>query len=260
MLGAVALLTLVAPASSVAAAPSGPTMVLTLRQFPSGTPIPWAPSGTYQLVPGSQVTEVAPPQVFGPGTPQPTYTFLFWNITSDIRTTASMSFTAPTDTSTFDVTAWYIPTGGPGGPPGLPAATTYAFSLNQDQVINGTPIASVTPSGAWAGPPATTVSTTSSTSPVAITARNIFNGYGLFVRWLQFGSGSISNQVLTVPASTSSYAIAFFGISVPDPCQAVRDDLENLSPGDFPNFAAYQKARSYLQSQVIACERKNGEI
>ena len=163
LLGATVLLTAVAP-SSVAATPTGPTMVLTLRQFPSGTPLPWAPSGTYQLVPGSQVTEVAPPQVFGPGTPQPTYSFLFWNITSDIRTTASMSFTAPSDTSTFDVTAWYIPSG-PVGPPGPPIVSTYAFSLNQDKVIAGTPIGSVTPPGTWAGPPATTVSTTSSASP-----------------------------------------------------------------------------------------------
>ena len=63
-----------------------------------------------------------------------------------------------------------------------------------------------------------------------------------------------------MPANSSSYAIGFFGITVPDPCQSYRDDLDNLNPGDFLNLAAYQRARQYLLGQLLACERQNGEI
>jgi hypothetical protein len=233
-------------------------MVVTLRAFPSGTPIPHTLAGTVQLQPGSAVSLSAPLQVFGPGTPQPTYGFLFWNITSDVRTTPLLTFTAPTDSSTIHVTAWYILQGG--GCCGGSGVSTYAFSLNNDQVISGTPIASVTPTTAWAGPPSTTVSTTTSASPVAITARPLIGGSGLFRSWLQFGNGSVASSVLTVPASGASFAIAFYGIPVPDPCDGLRTDLDNLSPGDFPNLQAYQRARQQLLAQVLTCERRYGEI
>jgi hypothetical protein len=239
------------------AAPNGPTMVITLRAFPSGTVVPSQLNGTVLLSPGSQVNLSAPATAYSPNP----YGFAFWNITSDVRTTPSISFTAPTDTSTFYATAWYLPVGGPC--PGCPSGTgvtTFAFSMNNDQILSTTPIASVNPSSAWAGPPATFVSTTSSASPVAITALSKIGGSGLFNRWLQFGNGSVAGSVLTVPSSGASFAIAFYGIPVPDPCEGVRTELDYLSPGDFLTLQQYQRARAQLTQQLLACERQYGEI
>jgi hypothetical protein len=235
-------------------------MVVTLRAFPSGTPIPNTLAGTVQLQPGTPVLLSAPLQVYGPGTPQPAYGFVFWNTTTDIRTTPTLSFTAPNDTSTIHVTAWYFPQGGScrSCPPGT-GVSTYAFSLNDDAVISDTPIASVTPAGTWSGAPSRTVSTTTSPNPVVITARPLITGSGLFHNWLQFGSGSVSGSTLTVPSRGASLAIAFFGIPVPDPCDDVRAELEYLSPGDFQNQQQYLHARQTLLQQVHACEKQYGE-
>ena len=113
--------------------------------------------------------------------------------------------------------------------------TTYPFFRNGHKPIPGTPISSVNPSAAWSGPPSTTVSTTTGSGSVAITALAKMAPYGLFLKWLQFENGSISDDVLTVPASGAFLAIAFFGIAIPDPCQSIRTQMENLNPGDFPN-------------------------
>jgi len=255
---AASVVCLAGPSSAALAAPSGPTMIVTARAFPGGSSLPNTFSGTFPLTAGAQVTLSAPPQLFGSGTPQAAYGFLFWNSSTDVLTTPAISFTAPSDTSTFHVTAWYVPEGGSGG--GGSGVQTYAFSLNQDQVISNTPIASVTPSSAWSGPPSSTVSTTTSPSAVGITAKPLISGYGLFRKWLQFGNGSIANTVLSVPSGGSSFAIAFFGIPSPDPCEDARTQLEDLSPGDFLTLAAYQRARQQLTQQLLACERKYGEI
>jgi hypothetical protein len=126
--------------------------------------------------------------------------------------------------------------------------------------VSNTPIASVAPSGAWSGPPSTTASTTTGSSPVAITALSLISGYGLFHSWLQIGNGSVSKNVLTVPANGASLAIAFFGIPVPDPCQSLRNQLAALNPADFPTEAAYKAAAEALAGEVRACEEKWGEI
>lgn len=248
------------PAQALAS-PSGPTLVITLRAFPTGTPIPHTLAGTVQLAPGAQVSLTAPAQVFGPGNPQPAYGFGFWNITTDVRTTQTVTYSAPTDTSTIQATAWYWPLGGSTCPTCLPAVSTYAFSLNYDQVLPSmTPIASVTPPGAWKGGNSTGVATTTSASPVAITAKSLIGGYGRFQKWLNFGNGSVSNSILTVPANGSSQAIAFYGIPVPDPCEPTRHQLDTLSPGDFLTLQAYRAAYKQLSQQLVSCEWTYGEI
>jgi CubicO group peptidase (beta-lactamase class C family) len=44
----------------------------------------------------------------------------------------------------------------------------------------------------------------------------------------------------------------------PDPCQGIRDELANLSSGDFQNFAAYQSAREALIAELAHCEQLHG--
>lgn len=229
-----------------------PKMTLSYKQFEAGNVL--QALGTIPVTAGASITLSA----FKTITEAPnTYGFLFWDTEVSIGPDPSVTFTAPA--SDFAVDAWYMEQGPSGGPPGT-GVTTVAFNRNEHGAIPGTPIASVTPAGAWSGSPSTTVSTTTSSSPAAITARAEIAPYGLFLRWVQFGNGSISGNVLTVPASGASLAIAFYGIPVPDPCQTYRDQLANLNPGDFPNEAAYKAAREVLGKELLACEQKYGEV
>lgn len=242
------------PSSSAFAASSGPTITLASRSFPSGNVIPSQLTGTLHPQPGAPQTLTAPDL-------SPNYAFLFWNLTTDVQTTPSVTFNAPTDSSSILVTAWYVAVS-PCTQPCLSGTgvSTYAFSLNNDAVIPATPIASVTPAGAWAGGTATSVSTTTSQTSVAISARTSIGGDGLFHNWLNFGSGSVASSTLTVPYQGASTAVAFFGIPVPDPCASIRTQLDNLNPGDFPTLLAYQRALRQLTSQLRACELQYGEI
>ena len=247
---------LAAPLSTTAA-PSA-TMVLSFKQFPSGDQVPDTLSANIPVVVGSSVTLTAPQQVFGSASSGPSFGFMFWNAGPAIQQSSSVTFIAPG--GTFDATAWYIPEGGPGGPDGTPAVSTFAFSANQDKVLAGTtPIASVTPSGAWAGPPSTIVSTTTSTSPVAITAGSLIAGSGLFKTWLNFGSGSIAGKVLTVPTNGSSIAIAFYAIPSPDPCLQYVNEITNIVPNEFPTYQMYLNALHAAEAQLVACRQANGE-
>src|SRR5579863_2262569 len=133
------------------------------RQFPSGNQL--ENLGDFVVSPGSLINVTAPATLILPDPMHPPsgelhYAFLFWNIVGGIVTTASASGTAPSSDSF--ATAWYIPTGPGNGGAGV---ATFAFSDGGDQVVNATPIASVTPAAAWAGGNATGVSTTNTTDP-----------------------------------------------------------------------------------------------
>jgi hypothetical protein len=226
------------------------SMSLSLKLFPDGTVL--QDLGSIPVTGGGSVTLSAFPTITLSGV---TYGFLFWDTEASVSSDASVTFHAPG--SDFAADAWYIAEGGGPGGTGVGA---YAFSRNEHKVIPGTPIGSVTPAGAWSGPPSTSVSTTTSPNPVQITALAEIAPYGLFLKWLQFGNGTASGSVLTVPSGGASTAIAFFGIPDPDPCQPIRDQLENLSPADFPTLAAYQAALRALAKELLACEKKYGEI
>ena len=125
-------------------------------------------------------------------------------------------------------------------------------------MIADTPIATVTPAGAWSGSPSTTVSTTTSSAPVVISAKGLIDGFGEFTAWLAFG-GTVSGNVLTVAAQASSLALATFGIPQPDPCGLLRAQRDGLSPGDFPTIAAYRRALAAANARLHACEKLHGE-
>lgn len=228
-----------------------PTMSISYRQFPAGTEL--LNMGSIPVSSGADISLSAFPSFTESSG---SYGFLFWDTEVSVSSDASVTFAAPA--GDFAVDAWYLLEGNGGG--GGTGVSAYAFSQNEHKTLTGTPIAAVSVPGAWAGPPSTTVSTTVSPDPVAITALAKFPPEGRFVRWLQFGNGSVAADVLTVPAQGASFAIAFFGIPVPDPCQSIRDQLDNLSPGDFPTPAAYKAALEALVKQLRLCEEKYGEL
>jgi hypothetical protein len=136
--------------------------------------------------------------------------------------------------------------------------TTVAFSADRDEVIADTPIASVTPSDAWAGPPSTIVSTTKSADPIVITARALIDGCGEFASWLTFG-GNASGRTLTVLAQASALAIVSYGIPQPDPCADLRATRDGLNPGDFMSREAFERALAAANKRLHGCERRHGE-
>ena len=238
------------------------TMTLSFRIFPERAPVPGTTSGVFQLADGAPQTLAAPLNIAGSGNPT-AYSFIFW--AADFRVfpvqtsggvpdpQQTVNFDAPAGQA-FDATAWYVPD--ISGPPGVAA---WAFSLNQDLELPNSPFGSVSPASAQQGPNA--VSTATGGQPVIITAAELIGGYGRFSSWLQFyGNGTVSGSVLTVPAGGASAAIAFYSIPIPDPCQEIRDQLDNLSPGDFQTLAEYERAASHFRQQLKECETKYGEL
>lgn len=245
--------------ATAASAPSSSTMVLSFREFPSGNPVPNTLSAKIPVTPGASITLTAPTQILG--TPPTAFGFAFWNASVTASQSPNITFSAPS-VATFNATAWYFPEGGSGGP-GKPGVSTVAFSMDQDSILSVTPIAAVTPNGAWAGSPSTIVSTTTSTSPVVITARQLIVGDGMFNTWINFGSGTPSGKTLTVPANGASLAIAFYGIPQGAPtlaqCQQDESDLASITPDGFPSQQEYLKVLHFLEKQVQIC-RQDGVI
>ena len=234
-----------------------PTMNQSCRVFPTGAPVPGTPSSKVLLTGGSSDTLTTPYEISEAGS---SYVFIFWNVDATLtppQETAgtpdpeqTVTFTAPSDDSTFGATAWYVLVGSGG------SSEIWAFSLNKDEVLPNSPIATITPASAQTGPN----TFTTGPEPVVVTAPTLIVGDGLFRSWLQYsGNGAVAGRVLTVPANGGSAAIAFYGIPVPDPCQGIRDELVNITPEDFPNFADYERAIQAVRAQLVACEERYGE-
>src|SRR5215472_3354286 len=218
------------------------TMTLSFRILPDGTYVPGTTSGVFQLTDGAPQTLTAPLTI--PGTPHG-YRFDFWIADFDVfpvqepggspEPQQTISFTAPAGHA-FAATAWYRP-----DVPGPPGVLAWAFSVNQDTTLPQSPFGSVVP--ATAHQDANTASTTASSQPVVITAAALITGAGRFGSWRQLsGNGTVNGPTLTVPAGGSSVAVAFYSIPVPDPCQAIRDQLDYLTPQDFETRTEYERA------------------
>jgi hypothetical protein len=189
-----------------------------------------------------------------------TYEFLFWNIDATAYTAQTVKFNPLCDAPS-SATAWYLPlSGGPPCPTGdiCDGVATWAFSLNKNEVIPGvTPIASVTPAADWAGPPATSVSTTGS-SPVTITAVAEIGGYGLFKHWQELPGSPLKGNAFTVAANGSAEAVAFFGFPDPDPCQVYRNEIAGGCSDIAPK--ACSALIKYWNAQLKVCETEYGEL
>jgi hypothetical protein len=161
------------------------------------------------------------------------YKFAFWDVgatpgaTSPVGgtliVTLKATFTSPSAGTVFDATAWYVPTGGPGGcgdplPGGKcgTEASVSAFSLTYDTPMTQSPIGSVTPASAEMSP--STVSTTG-VSPT-ITAEDCLRGVlvgtrcstnNVFKTWFEIGASTTSpGLAVTVAAGESPWLIAMY--------------------------------------------------
>jgi hypothetical protein len=224
---------------------------------PAGTSVPCLGSTTVpNVMPGTTSTNMAPMKVYCDvaGQPMPVgFTFLFWNAAAVLEPNLSAPCTAPSDNSNFSCTAWYVED--VGGPATL--VTTYAFSLNQNQVLAGqTPIATVTPTSAQTSP---TMASTAM-SAVQILAKTQIGGFGRWKSWVQFGGNvMIAGSTISAPLKGGGQAIAFYGVPVPDPCADLKAQLASLNPADFPTFQGFEDAARELGQQIRSCERAYGE-
>jgi hypothetical protein len=215
------------------------------RVMPGGASVPVSGSTISSLAPGHRDTLMAPDSI--PGTaPSTAYAFLFWDIAGHLYLRPRATFVAPS-APVFAATAWYEFTG-PGGP-GPTAVTAYGFSLPKDAFLPSSPIASVTPSSAWAAPS----NSVSTTTAVTITAVDPLE----FVQWLAPDATATGAQ-LAAGAGVSTLAIAFYG---PNPCQAIENELSGLSVADFPPPDPAKEMEVLVHAltlQLQACEAQHG--
>ena len=97
-----------------------------------------------------------------------------------------------------------------------------------------------------------TITALSPTSPSGVIFENWVNLYPEATAGV-----TIAGRELTVDQGAGVYALAFYNA---DPCAALRAELANLNPGDFPAGPAYAEARASLLTALVKCEESHGEI
>jgi hypothetical protein len=241
---------------------NGPGGFTLIYELPGGT----ADAGN-SFAPGAQ-----PPTLNYGGT---SYDFAFMNVSGGTPTGA----TAPAGVTSFDpntppspvtvgtapivVLVVYIPVGGVGGIATGSGAIIDSFdnttgSLFSDAFVSVSPDpGGLTTAGNVDGYVDTskateTITALSPTSPTGV----------IFVGWVNFypprtAKVQIAGAKLTVDQGTTAASLAFYKA---DPCAYIRQELANMSPGDFPNFAAYEAARERVLRSLMVCEKNNGEI
>ena len=188
----------------------------------------------------------------------PGYTFLFWdNQGANINWSPTVTI-CPGLTNTV-ATAWYQAKGGGGTcPPGC-ALTTFAFSIDNNVVLNnGTAISYVTPNSpvVWTSP-STSVDTDYSAESISALSALAFPPYAAepFRYWQQLQTQTQTPIGVVYQASQDSTAwvVAFYG---PDPCQIYREELQSCLYGD----GQHGKLNCSLYSKELQlCEQQNRE-
>jgi hypothetical protein len=244
---------------------TGPGGFTAIGQLPGGT----ADTGN-TFAPGAQPPTIVVGLI--------TYYFAFMNVsggTPSGQTTPSgvTSFAAGTPpkpvlvgTAPIVVLVVYIAVGGGGDGIG---AVIDSFDDTTGQLFSDT-FVSVSPDPGGPPPPLTTsgnvdgfVDTTKATENITALSPTSPTGV-VFEEWMNFyPQGATTVQIagakLTVNKGTSAYALAFYKTPV-DPCASIRQELADLSPGDFPTQAAYAAAREHILGLLVKCEEANGEL
>ena len=181
-----------------------------------------------------------------------TYEFVFWNINAIPYAETSVTFQPICGEYNYAV-ALYIQLSGCSSSEVCPPPTTdttYAYSLNDNKIIAGkTPIASAT--SGW------TAGSTVVTTPSTIEAFPEMAPYGKFKGWDILLGSFTSSSSLTL-STPGNYVFALYGFPSPDPCQPIRNTIQNftcdgLSPG------ACVAERKLLNYELTSCENTNGE-
>lgn len=190
-------------------------MFIKRKLFPKGTKlgdnddsVPWSSGSS---------TFNADPDLFLPANPADPasqllhYKFLFWNVFGTLTTNSKEVSGTPSGTNK-DATAWYGLVGGGDGKGGE-GIITYAFSPEQDTVVDDTPIASVKPTEAWKS--GNTVSPSAGDGSRAITALDSVPHLlsSVFKNWFPLGPGAPEkndSHTLDVDHGVSTSALALY--------------------------------------------------
>jgi hypothetical protein len=186
----------------------------------------------------------------------PYYQFLFWDAQGVISWSPTVTICVGSGNTV--ATAWYVATGCTGicgCPPSGCSVTTFAFSIDHDEVLrNGTPIALVTPNSpvAWTGSPSTSVLTNSAESISAASALAFpHHASEPFRYWQELGSSTETPIGIVYQAAQNSAAwvVAFYG---PDPCDFIRGEVQSCLEEPGLNCSG-------LIKELQACETQNRE-
>ncbi len=156
-------------AASAAAKGPGGRITVKYKKFPDGTELPGVPP---VIVTGSTIQDASEYKYWVDGSNTThKYEFLWWNANGTLEFNRKVGDNSTAGSNTF-LTAWYIEKGGGGDCAPNCSVATWAFSITEDEVVTDTtPIASVSPPGLWTTP-STSVSTTTTSSSIVITARD----------------------------------------------------------------------------------------
>lgn len=206
------------------------SVIINYVAFPGGTEVTCPPGS---LNPGPQdpppfqvqgtfsVSWQAPPNLCGVvvnGQVQNLYTFSFWiyadQMTAPANGVLPITATLQQGGPNINAYAWYL-SGGPGPRP--QHVETFAFSINQNQVLTPTPIGSVTPSSLWT-PGSNTVSTNTSgitclsglDKPCIITINALpsLESFGRFAYWYLATADQLASPPPPPPLPPPSFSPA----------------------------------------------------
>ncbi len=152
-----------------------------------------------------------------PSDPKRSASFAFWSVSGSAVgdfTSGDPALVAQTGSGPMSVTAWYVLDAAPGGD-GPTELETDAFLISENAFIDPTPIASVTPAGAWDQSDVDEfVLTADEASDVQ--ALDVMGGYPTerFESWYSIEGGAVPSggRLLHVPVGDNGVAIATFRV------------------------------------------------
>lgn len=137
---------------------------------------------------------------------------LFWSVTdgTEGHTLPAAPLTQPVGTNPLTITAWYFPISGPGqGGGGGSAIIDDAFSATRGDFIDDTFV--VVTSDATLTSQANVVGVVPTQNPQTLQAMaSVASTTEPFAKWLSFGAGAASGNLLQVPAGSNGLAIAVY--------------------------------------------------
>ena len=160
------------------------------------------------------------------------YSFAFWNATDGVNALQNYPSTSPflnvpsMPPGVVHATAWYALPPGPGGPPGGPGLRGRTFDVDLNNFRKETPIQSVNPAAAWAGPNNHTASTANGDVTVSAKGKLIYPAPvqnqppgqpdKFFKHWQKIvGNVDIAAANASTKKGESALAVAFFGHGSP---------------------------------------------
>jgi hypothetical protein len=188
----------------------------------------------------------------------PDYEFLFWDNQGSIVWTKKVDICVGSGDTT--ATAWYLPIGGGPCPDTGCYMSTFAFSMDHDEVLtDGTPIALVSPNSpvVWTSG-SQSVLTAGGPENLSAFSALAFPSHKAepFRYWQQLGTSIETPPGIVYEAAQNSTAIviAFYG---PDPCAAIEAELQSCMDGDGPHG---KLNCAPIGKELALCQKENREV